>query len=160
MGGALAELVDRQAIIEQIYRYCRAMDRIDNDLGRAVWHPDGTADYGAIFQGTGAQFVDWVSKNHARMRSHSHQVANILVWLDGDRATSEAYVTAALREDRDGGIVETVVRGRYVDRWSRRQGCWAIDHRRYVHDMDETRPIVAAGMAVDGRRDRTDPSYS
>ena len=35
---ALAELLDKQAITEALHRYCRAMDRMDNDLGRSVFH--------------------------------------------------------------------------------------------------------------------------
>ena len=51
---ALAALIDRQAITDQIYRYCRAMDRMDHEQGYAIWHEDGTADYGSdVFQGSG-----------------------------------------------------------------------------------------------------------
>jgi len=49
----LAELLAKQAITEQIYRYCRAMDRVDSELGKSVWHADGLADYGPMFQGPG-----------------------------------------------------------------------------------------------------------
>jgi hypothetical protein len=42
----LRTLADRQAITDLIYRYCRAMDRIDPDLGYTIWHEDGVADYG------------------------------------------------------------------------------------------------------------------
>ena len=57
----LREVADRQAITDQLYRYCRAMDRIDHDLGYSIWHEDGTADYGAgVWQGSGRGFVDHV----------------------------------------------------------------------------------------------------
>jgi len=58
VGDALRELSDKQAITEVIYRYCRGLDRMDADMGRAVWHPGATADYGAdTFRGTGDEFV-------------------------------------------------------------------------------------------------------
>ena len=46
----LQEVADRQAITDQIYRYCRAMDRIDHELGYSIWHEDAVADYGTHYQ--------------------------------------------------------------------------------------------------------------
>jgi hypothetical protein len=146
-------------ITDVIYRYCRALDRMDRDMATAVWHPAGTADYPGMFSGTGAGFVAWVFEQHLALVSHSHQVTNVLVELDGDRAASESYVTAALVAAGSGGLVERVVRGRYLDRWSQRDGRWAVDHRRYVHDVGPTRLAVGPTSATDGRRDTLDPSY-
>jgi ketosteroid isomerase-like protein len=165
---AIDDLVAKQAITEVIYTYCRALDRMDLELAHTVWHPDGTADYGvSMFQGTGAGFIDWVWVQHAGMFSHSHQITNILIDIDvdGDRAGSEAYVTAALRLPADGDqAVEILSRGRYVDTWSRRGGRWAIDHRRYAEDFTSTYPVTPmeatdAALRV-ARRDRDDPSYA
>ena len=127
----VAELAAKQAITEVIYRYCRALDRMDLDMAATIWHPDGTADYGpTMFQGTGAGFIAWVWEQHTAMQSHSHQISNVLIEVDGDRAASEAYVTAALRtESGPDAPIEIVSRGRYVDQWSRREADWAIDHR-------------------------------
>jgi SnoaL-like protein len=161
----LAELQDRQAILEVLYRYCRAMDRMDHQLGSSVWHPGGTADYGVIFEGTGQGFVDWVMVVHAGLDRHSHQIANVLIEVSGDQAASEAYVTANLRAkpDENGDVVEITSRGRYLDRWSRRDTGWAIDHRIFVDDMTTTRTLTAqeAGdpSGGPGRRDPEDPSY-
>jgi hypothetical protein len=165
-GTAVDELVAKQAITDVIYTYCRALDRMDWDLAQTVWHPDGTADYGAnMFQGTGAGFLEWVWQQHAAMMGHSHQITNVLVDVDGDRAASEAYVTAALRLPTDGGqAMEIVSRGRYVDTWSRREGHWAIDHRRFAEDFTSTYTVTpmepADADARTGRRDRDDPSYA
>jgi hypothetical protein len=107
-----------------------------------VWHPDGTALYEDVFEGTGPEFVDFVCQLHEeRFVSHSHQVSNILIEVDGDRATSESYLTVALRAKPEENHGEVQARGRYVDRWSRRDGRWALDHRVYVHDLSETRTI-------------------
>ena len=161
------DLVAKQAITEMIYTYCRALDRMDLELAHTVWHPDGTADYGAsMFQGTGAGFIDWVWVQHAAMFAHSHQITNVLIEVDGDRAGSEAYVTAALRlaADDDGQAVEIVSRGRYVDTWSRRDGRWAIDHRRFAEDFTSSASVPAMespdAAVRTARRDRDDPSYA
>ena len=161
------ELVAKQAITDVIYTYCRALDRMDWDLAHTVWHADGTADYGAgMYQGTGAGFLEWVWQQHAAMMGHSHQITNVLIEVDGDRAASEAYVTAALRLEQDANAqaTEIVSRGRYVDTWSRRDGRWAIDHRRFVEDFTTTYAVTAmepADAALrSSRRDRDDPSYA
>ena len=141
---ALETMAAKQAITEVIYGYCRALDRMDKDAAYEIWHPDGTADYGEdIFQGTGWEFVDWVWTTHTAMSTHSHQITNVLVQVDGDRAVSEAYVTVALRTlpFGDGAdVVDIYSRGRYVDQWSRRDGKWAIDHRNYITDHSVTVP--------------------
>jgi len=151
---------DRQAITDQIHNYCRAMDRIDHFLGYSVWHEDGTADYGPMFNGTGRAFIDWVCETHSGMLAHAHRIANILIQLDGAIATSEAYVHATLRLEQDGTLRQANVFGRYLDRWSKRDGRWAIDARVYVQDFDDIRAVGEQIVTPWGRRDRTDPSYA
>ena len=157
---SLQQVSDRLAITDQIYRYCRAMDRMDHDLGYSIWHEDGTADYGHNFQGSGRDFVDHVCQQHASLQQHSHQVSNIIIELDGDSAGSEAYVTATLRMKREDQLMQMVVISRYVDTWSRRDGRWALDHRIAVMEMDEMREVTPMTEHDRARRDRTDPSYS
>ena len=158
---SLQAVADRQAITDQIYRYCRAMDRIDAELGYSIWHEDGIADYGAdVFQGSGHAFIDHVCAQHRRTLWHSHQVTNIIIELDGDRAGSEAYVTANLRVARGEKIVQISVWSRYIDQWSRRNGRWAIDKRVTVTDFDEMREVTPLNKASRGTRDRNDPSYT
>lgn len=151
---------DRQAIADQICNYARAMDRIDHELAYAVWHEGGTAEYGPMFSGTGREFVDWVCVQHGGMVAHAHRVSNMLIQLDGDTARSETYVHATLRFDQEGRLRQASVFGRYLDRWSRRDGRWAIDARIYVQDFDDIRDVGPQIVAPWGRRDREDPSYA
>lgn len=156
-----AEMTDREAIADQIYRYCRAMDRMDHELGYSIWHDDGLADYGVdVFVGTGRDFVDHVCAQHRHLLHHSHQMSNIIIELDGDRAGSESYVTATLRMRRGEGLMQMMVWSRYVDRWSKRGGRWALDNRIAVRDFDEMREVKAMHEHDTGKRDRTDPSYA
>ena len=153
-------VADRLAIIDLIYRYCRAMDRIDAELGYSIWHEDGLADYGeAIYVGTGRGFIDWVCEQHRQVVSHSHQISNVIVEIKGDHASSEAYVTATLRAKDGEKLKHWVVWGRYLDTWSRRNGRWGIDKRVYLHDFDETHEVSPGHNPVRGRRDRSDMSY-
>ncbi|RJF91168.1 nuclear transport factor 2 family protein [Sphingomonas cavernae] len=154
-------MTDREAITDLIYRYCRAVDRLDHELGYSIWHEDGTADYGeAVYQGSVHGFVDFVCEQHGKTLGHSHQVTNIILTLDGDRAASESYHIAALRIMRGEQLHEICVRGRYLDRWSKRNGRWGIDHRVTIRDFDDIRPVTPLSNEVRSRRDRDDPSYA
>lgn len=157
----LRAVADRQAITDQIYRYCRSMDRIDPELGYSIWHEDGTADYGAdAYQGSGRGFIDHVCAQHRSLLTHTHQVTNIIIELDGDRAGSEAYVTATLRMQRGDRLMQIMSWSRYVDTWSKRDGRWAIDHRVAIMDLDEIRDVTPLGKNSRGSRDTSDPSYA
>jgi hypothetical protein len=133
---ALTELLDKQAITEQLHRYCHGLDRFDRAQA-SVWHPGGTASYRpGIYEGTGEGFLDWVWPVHESFERTSHQVTNILIEIDGDRATSETYVTACLRNE----TVDVTDRGRYSDVWSKRDGAWGIDARVFTGDIQQIVP--------------------
>ncbi len=158
----LEVLLAKDAIREQIYRYGRGLDRMDRQMSLDVWHKDGTADYllgpDNRFKGTGAEFVDWVFKAHANLTAHSHQMTSIIISVDGDKATSETYGLNSLYNDKTGSTAFT--RSRYQDRWSKRNGRWAIDHRQDIVDFRTTSVETGAKTVVMGRRDRTDASYA
>ncbi len=156
----LEAAADKLEIMDLIYRYCRSMDRMDHEQGYAIWHEDGTADYGpGVFQGTGRGFVDWVCESHKHVDMHSHQITNVVIEVDGDKAGSEAYCIATLRSERDGKHTQLMVWNRYIDQWSKRDGRWGIDHRYTIMDFDEVREITPIASHDRGRRDREDPSY-
>jgi hypothetical protein len=157
----LQDLADRQAITDLIYRYCRAMDRIDPELGYSIWHEDAEADYGAeVYQGSGRGFIDFVCEQHRRTLTHVHQVTNIIIELDGDRAASESYVVSDLRAGGGDQVKHITTWGRYIDRWSRRDGGWGIDKRITIRDFAEVRDVTPAPLPDRGSRDRNDPSYA
>lgn len=156
----IASLIAKQEITEALGAYCRAMDRIDLDLARSVFHPDAIADYGAMFTGTGYEFVDFIGAVHPAMEAHVHHLGSISITVRGDAAGSEAYVLSRLRSrTEEGGISDIIAHGRYVDRWQRRDGVWRISHRRYLHILDATQTIDAPMFPAGGARDRTDPVY-
>lgn len=154
-----SEIADRLAITSQIYRYCRSVDRLDVALGHSVFHPDSYADFG-LYKGTGRGWIDFICEEHRKFLHHSHQVTNIVIDLDGDRAGSEAYVTATLRS-RDGDkIMQRQFWARYVDKWSRRGGHWAIDWRECVIDFDQLSEATPMADHPRSQRDASDPSYA
>lgn len=152
-------VVDRLAIADQIYRYCRSVDRLDVALGHSVFHEDSYADF-SLYRGGGRGWIDFICEEHRKFLHHSHQVTNIVIDLFGDRAGSEAYVTATLRA-RDGDkIMQRQFWARYVDEWSRRDGAWRIDRRECVIDFDALSEVTPMAEYARSRRDADDPSYA
>ncbi len=164
---ALDVLLVKQEIRDAMSRYCRAMDRRDEALAASIWHEGGTAVYGDYFDGTGAQFAEWVTKTHEGFERHSHQVTNVLVEVgsDGETAVSESYVTVALWSAPvpGRGVTQVTSRARYLDRWERRDGRWGIVARLLIDDATVQQvltPMEVTPPGGVGRRDPQDPSYA
>ncbi|MFC1821282.1 nuclear transport factor 2 family protein [Thermodesulfobacteriota bacterium] len=168
----LGELLDKQAITEVIYRYCRGIDRMDRELTLSCWHPDGTADYGVLFAGLGSGFVEWIWPVHAEMEHTQHTIKNILIEVEGDKAASESYFIVYLRVKNDEGTFDIIGTGRYVDHFERRSDLWKISHRQVVYDWNRTEKVTShfpvstaippnnpAGTTLRGMRNREDYSY-
>jgi hypothetical protein len=161
MGGDdIGTLLDKQQITELLYRYCRAVDRIDRELGYSVWHDDAVADYGSIYQGSGRGVTDFICDSHKHGVVHSHQITNVIIELAGDTARSEAYITSGMILMRGEQPYQITTRGRYLDRWSRRAGRWGIEKRYFAGDINETRPVTLASIVPRFTLDRSDPSYA
>jgi ketosteroid isomerase-like protein len=152
---------DKETIRDLIYTYCRAVDREDVELGHSIWHDDGYADYGADFyQGPGKGVIDKTCHDSRELLSQTHQVTNMLIELDGDRAVSETYISSTYRLEREGVLMHMAVWGRYLDRWEKRAGRWGLVHRQVIFDHDEIRPVTPMGRAKGFARGRADPSYA
>ncbi len=158
--GELRAMLDRQQITELLYRYCRAVDRTDEELGYTIWHDGAEADYGRIYRGSGRGCIDLICASHRRAIVHSHQITNIIIEFQGDIARSEAYVTSGMRLMDGDQLKQITTRGRYLDRWSRREGRWGIDKRVFVNDFDDIRSAASAFVQPTFRLDRGDPSYA
>ncbi len=85
------ELLDRQALTQVLYNFCKGVDRFDYDMLNNCWWPDGTDDHG-IFIGTGTEFCDWVFPFlQASMERTQHNILNTYIEIKGDKAHSECY---------------------------------------------------------------------
>lgn len=122
---------DRQAILDCLHRYTRGIDRHDRELMLSAYHPDAWDDHG-VASGVAADFVDWAIGWHGENQTrHQHIITNHTVELTGDTAHTETYYTF-------WGInlegPPTLAFGRYVDRFEKRNGKWAIAHRVCVNE--------------------------
>lgn len=168
------DLAAKQAITEQIYRYCRGLDRMDLALALSVWHEDGTVDFGAVASGeTGLATAAIPVRDHFKRAwayreqffAHSHQATNILIEIRGATAVSEtASISILQRKLENGDVAQDIYWGRWLDRWSLRSGRWALDHRHAVLDCHMPGQFVPGSLNNPAtslsRRDRTDPSYA
>jgi hypothetical protein len=175
---AVIELQDRQAILDCLMTYSRGVDRLDRELIRSVYHDDAIDDHG-MFVGDGEEFADWVIGMHSSTHlSHQHCLFNHFCDLDGDVAHTETYYMF-VGMNREGEPL-VMSGGRYIDRFERRDGRWAVAARLCVRDwaplperpdFDDpstltairavlptaVREFMAGGPKV--TRDRHDPSY-
>ena len=114
-------LIEKEKIRDQIYTYCRALDRIDNELGYTVFAEDAEVDYGPTYKGTGRGFIDMMLKQHRAMVSTHHMMTNILIKFneDGTKAASETYMYAACKYKNKKGVPTFTVeaRCRDIDKW-------------------------------------------
>ena len=131
------ELADREAIRDCLFRYCRGTDRADPDLLRTVYWP-GAMDHHTGFEGTGEDFIEWALPRLALLEQKVHMIGNILIDLDGDTAKVETYLWSVSISPGDEPR-QSVVAGRYLDRFEKRDDEWRIAERWVVHDwFDDT----------------------
>jgi len=145
----LQKLLDKQAITEVIWRYCRGMDRMDKGLTLSCWHPGGTDDHAPLFQGSAESFVEWLWPIHEAMEATRHLVSNITIELNGDRAATESCWLVHLRIPRDDDIYDVIADGRYLDNFEKIDGVWAITHRTSIGCMIRTTKQDSALAAMD-----------
>ena len=151
-----------------LLRYARGVDRLDLDLVRSCYHPDGTDSHGT-FEGSVDEFVPWVERVLRRYDATMHFLGNPLVEFTASHdgvPTAAAVETYGMAFHRSaGGPPErNLVTGfRFLDRFESRGGDWRIARRVAVTewsriDREDDWWPVPDGM-LQGRRDRTDPAY-
>lgn len=149
-------------IHDVVLRYCRGIDRLDFDLVRSAYHPDGI-DHHTGFDGTVDEYIAWVGTALARFSGTMHMVANQLIEADGDVAVSETYGFAAHWSDPTDDPRRNFTSGfRYVDIMTREAGRWAIKERWAIREWtrsDAGRLMPKEGDGPAPARDRTDPLY-
>lgn len=161
----LQAVIDKQDIYEVLMRYCRGCDRGDEELLASVFHPDAVDDHDAgDISNNGREFAVRVARN-ARLNPHPSMrvICNVLIDLDGDVAHVESYFFGVSRAERETGLTDDILGGRYIDRFERRDGEWKIAHRVVVRDWNRIEPVRDIRAAwpgyLKGLKSREDVSY-
>jgi hypothetical protein len=172
----IERLADRAQIQDVMFRWCRAVDRLDFDAIKAVFHADAVDSHG-MFEGGVDALIDWLRERHRTMPFATHSVSNMLIEFSGDDcALVETYCLVAQRHSAEGAASIAAIAGkdaargrpidvlafaRYVDRFERRASLWRISHRTVVwdyvtsHEVAESAPQPSRNWTV-GRRDSSD----
>lgn len=181
-------LLDHQAIERLVHLYCRAIDRLDVDLLRSIYHPDATDEHG-VFIGNAHEFASFIMQKLAAVTTYGfHTITQSIIDIRGDVAAGESTYLAyhrigagfeniarffgetyARRAEKAGTIDiehEFVAGGRYIDRFERREGVWRIARRKITNEWQQCQPITRVldegepgHVNLPGARDRTDPVY-
>jgi len=170
----LQQLVDRAEIESILTTYPRAIDRLDVELLRSLYHPDASEDH-ANFHGSAQEFAEYAI---AYLREHftatMHHVTHSHIAVQDDEAAAESYYYGYhLLEGDEGKVADFFGRayadrcaadatigqghvficaGRYLDRLSRRGGSWRIASREitveWKHFHPASRDEQGAGIAA------------
>ena len=155
----IQELLDKQALYEVVARYCRAVDRVDEELLRTVYWEDAIDEHGPLVGN-----VDDFIEEHRNGGSWSgeklagrvqHVITNSLFDVRGDVAYGETYVEVRRVAAGERLFIEGFAR--QIDRFERRNGEWRIAHRKILLEYaGEGRDL---SKFLHGTRDRSDASY-
>jgi hypothetical protein len=129
----MQELWDKQALHENMFTYCRGIDRMDLDLMKSTYWPDGTDDHGR-FVGPNHEWCEVGIKSREALVSCNHHCSNVLIELNGDQAKRETmFIVVTTYKDHGRAMF---LGGRYRDLCEKRDGEWKVLHRTCVWDWN------------------------
>jgi hypothetical protein len=161
-------LIAKDAIRDLVLQYCRAVDRGDVALAETLYEPDALDEHGFNRTDTAREFLDSIEAMEAGLAAIQHNITNHLIRITGpDSAEGEAYLIAYHRSENEDSAYLLLIGGRYLDRYSKRDGQWRIAHRKCVTEWahETTAPVklrddsITGNIAL-GRMDADDPSYA
>lgn len=170
MNAPSPDLIDRTISTQQLATltaaYCRGVDRTDEALLKSLFHEDSVVTSGA-FNGNGQAFAVEICKIvRDSFEQAFHSTANQWFEIDGDEAIGKSYAVAAVTIGGEGDARTGVLTGgRYIDRFSRRDGVWKFAERHFVCDWTLQQPVageedgLVAALPLRGQQGPDDPVY-
>lgn len=145
----ITELLDREAIRDCIYRYCRGVDRADQASLRGAYWPDATDQHGP-YSGPVEGFFQWANGIFDSGARNVHMVGNILIEFTApNEAVVETYFLALQRGPGGGDKVrQFLIAGRYCDAFQQRDGEWRVFRRVLVYDWVDEQVAATEPEAV------------
>ena len=150
----LTELMDREAIRDCLYRYCRGIDRADETALRSAYWPDAFDRHG-VYSGSVEGFIQFAVEVFKTKPRNIHQISNILIeFRSSEDARVESYFNALQRgAAKDGVVRQVLLAGRYCDAFQKRGEEWRVAHRTVVYDwVEEQTPPEGSDEARFGPR--------
>ena len=170
-------IADRLQIQDVLYRWCRAVDRLDKQGMLDVFWP-GAIDSHGPYIGPAEGLIDWILVRHQPIAVSSHFIGNLLIeFAAEDVALVETYVrtiqqyppeaksqlaqlTGGAAGDPEAAM-DMFTSSRYIDRMERRDGEWRIARRDLAQDWKQIvdvkyRALVPREGWIIGKRDGND----
>jgi 3-phenylpropionate/cinnamic acid dioxygenase small subunit len=140
-------LVDRQQIIDTLYRYASTIDAKDYPRLRSLFVDDAVGQYAGAEPIHGAdEIVAWID-SMTLDRAWQHHLVNVYhVDIDGDEAHTLTYHTSHQTTTTDPDTVIVIV-ARYRDVLRKVDGTWKIADKRMDVGWMEERHAPQAAMS-------------
>jgi hypothetical protein len=121
---------DKSQIGEVLIRYATGIDFKDWALFRTCWTDAVDIDYGDLGQFTDAdEFTTLMRQIHDGMGQTYHRISNLVIDIDGNRATARSYVRAVLMAVPGDSSSWVDALGHYDDELIRTSDGWRIGKR-------------------------------
>jgi hypothetical protein len=129
----LGQLLDRQAITDQMHAYARWVDLNRPEEVAESFVEDCRLNFGpgdtGWFEGRD-KLIEWLRTALTPYSATNHTISNIEITFDGaDQAQSMSYVQAW--HSFVDGRPDLLAYGRYHDRWIRTADGWRMQERRF-----------------------------
>lgn len=122
-------LIAEREIYRQLVIFARAMDDRDWDTIQSITTGDLKAEFGmGEIQGNVA-VIEFIRSFLDNCGTTQHILGNILIDVDGDKATSESYVSDMHLSKDTTKDIDFRTLGNYFDQWSKIDGSWLMTHR-------------------------------
>jgi len=163
---AVQEVLDREAIRDCLYRYCRGIDRCDEATLLSAYWP-GAIDDHVFFKGPVEEFVKFALPFLRGRDQTMHSITNEIIRISGNTALVESqYIAYERIVKKDGTRNDMTASGRYIDRFEKRDGEWRIADRKITSDWfriyddsaDWARGLFGTKLRF-GKREKEDISY-
>lgn len=163
----LKALLDREQIRECIARLARGEDRRDAALITASYWPESTIDFG-MFLGSFDKYLEFVVPGSPAIPVTQHVLGQSFIELNGNAARVETQVTSYHRVNMGAEERDTVIGGRYLDRFEKRAGEWRIADRVMLYDwfqdfgvsVDWSKGVMGMPFSADHYTGRAVGDYS
>lgn len=125
----LDDLIAEREIYRALSRFARAMDARDWGALNTIVLEDATADIGTGPLDNRAELIAHMRAFLDDCGPTQHFLGNVLVDVDGDLATSKAYVSDVHLGTGDMAHLTFSTLGEYHDQWKRVDEVWRMTHR-------------------------------
>jgi len=137
MEKAVQELLDIRAIEQLMIRYADRIDANDPEKASMCFAEDGVGKYWGVFKGR-EEIASRLALILDSFTLTSHNLSNINIQVDGDKATAMSYVYAYHRMADSGEPMHYW--GRWIDKLVRVDGEWLFAEREVV-GLDAIEPV-------------------